>query len=52
MAEFSSTWVEETQVQSLGWEDPPEKGMASHFVFLSGEFHGQWSLAGVSKNRT
>ena len=21
----------ETQVQSLGWEDPLEKGMASHF---------------------
>ena len=22
--------VQETQVQSLGWEDPQEKGMATH----------------------
>ena len=22
--------MQETQVQSLGWEDPPEKGMATH----------------------
>ena len=38
--------MQETQVQSLGWEDPPEKGMAIHSSFLSGEFHGQKSLAG------
>ena len=25
----------ETQVQSLGWEDPLEKGMASHFRILA-----------------
>ena len=24
----------ETQVQSLGWEDPLEKGMATHASFL------------------
>ena len=24
----------ETQVQSLGWEDPPEKGVAAHSSFL------------------
>ena len=33
----------ETWVQTLGWEDPPEKGTA---VFLPGEFHRQRSLAG------
>ena len=35
----------ETQVQSLDQEDPLEKGMATYSVFLSGEFHGQKSLA-------
>ena len=33
--------MHETWVQSLGWEDPLEKGMAIHCVFLPGEFHGQ-----------
>ena len=37
--------VEETQVQSLDWEDPLEKGMATHPVFLPRESHGQRSLA-------
>ena len=36
----------ETWVPSLGWEGPLEQGMATHSVFLPGEFHGQWSLAG------
>ena len=27
--------MQETQVQSLGREDPPEKGMATHFSFLA-----------------
>ena len=40
--------VQETQVQSLGWEDPLEKGMATHPAFLLGEFHGQRSLVGFS----
>ena len=35
-------------VQSLGWEDPLEKGMAATSVLLPGEFHGQRSLAGYS----
>ena len=38
----------EMQVQSLGWEDPLEKGMATTPVFLPGESHGQRSLAGYS----
>ena len=40
--------MQETQVQFLGWEDPLGKGMATHSVFLLGEFHGQRSLAGYS----
>ena len=40
--------VLETQVWSLGWDDPLEKEMASHFGFLPGESHGQRSLAGYS----
>ena len=35
-------------VQSLGWEDPLEKGMATHLSILAGEFHGQRSLVGYS----
>ena len=38
----------ETQVQSLGWEDPLEKGIAMHSSILAGEFHGQRSLMGYS----
>ena len=37
---------QETWVQSLGWEDTLEKGMATHLSILPGEFHGQRSLAG------
>ena len=40
--------MQETQVQSLGQEDPLEKGMATTPEFLPGEFHGQRSLAGYS----
>ena len=43
--------VQETQVSSLGWEDPLEKGMATHFSILAwripwteepGELHNSW----------
>ena len=40
--------MQETQVQSLTQEDPLEKGMATHLLFLPGEFHGQRSLVGYS----
>ena len=43
--------MQETQVQSLRWEDPLEKGMASFIptsVFSPIEPHGQRSLAGSS----
>ena len=35
---------QETQVHSLGWEDPLEKGMVPTPEFLPGEFHRQRSL--------
>ena len=41
-----ATW--ETWVQSLGWEDPLEKGKATPPVFLPRESYGQRSLAGYS----
>ena len=34
-------------VQSLGWEDPLEKDMATTLVFLPGKFRGQRHLVGV-----
>ena len=38
----------EMWVQSLGWEDPLEKGMQPTLVFLPGESHGQRSLVSYS----
>ena len=35
--------MQETWVQSLGWEYPLEKGKASTPVFWPGEFHGLYS---------
>ena len=40
--------MRETQVQSLGWEDPLEKDMATTTVFLPGKSHGWRSLVGYS----
>ena len=40
--------MRETQVRSLGQEDPLEEGLATVPVFLPGEFHGESSLAGYS----
>ena len=42
----------ETQVQSLGQEDPLEKGWLPTSVFLPGEFHGQRSLVGYTSRVT
>ena len=33
--------MQETWAQSLGWEDPLEKGMATTPVFWPEEFHGR-----------
>ena len=42
--------MQETQVQSLCWEDPLEKEMATHSRILAGESHGQRSLVGHSSS--
>ena len=33
--------MQETRVQSLGWEDPPEKEMATHCSILA--WRSQWT---------
>ena len=40
--------IQETQVQSLARENPLEKEMATHSLFLPGKFQGQRNLAGHS----
>ena len=40
--------MQKTQVLSLSWEEPLEKGMVTHSSILAGEFHGQRSLVGYS----
>ena len=40
--------TQETGVQSLGWEEPLEEGMAAHSSILAWRSHGQRSLAGYS----
>ena len=41
--------MQEMWVQSLGWEDPLEEGMATHSsISMPGESRGQRSLAGYS----
>ena len=40
--------MRETRVQSLGQEDPLEKGIATHSSILPEESHGQRSLVGYS----
>ena len=40
--------TKETRVQSLGWEDPLEEGMATHSSIFALESHGQRSLEGYS----
>ena len=48
--------MQETQVQSLGQEDPLEKEMTTHPVFLPGEFHDRGAhsatVHGVAKSQT
>jgi len=40
--------VQETWIQSLGQEDPPEEEMATHSSILAEESHRQRSLVGYS----
>ena len=40
--------IQETQIRSLGWEDPLEDGLATHSSILAQESHGQRSLVSCS----
>ena len=40
--------MQETQVRSLGWEDPLEKEVTTHSSILAWKSPGQRSLAGYS----
>ena len=40
--------MQETQIQSLGREDPPEEGVATHSSTLAWRIPGQRSLVGFS----
>ena len=40
--------MQETRIQSPGWEDPLEKGMVIHSSILAWRIHGQRNLAGYS----
>ena len=42
--------MQETWVQSLGWEDPLEAGTATHSSIWSGEFHGLYSPWDLKKS--
>ena len=49
--------MQDTWVQSLGWEDPLKEGMATHFSILAWRIlmdRGAWWATGhgVAKNRT
>ena len=46
--------MRETWVQSLGQEDPLEKGMVPTPLFMPGEFHGTWraTVHRVAKSHT
>ena len=44
--------MQETWVQSLGWEDTLEKGKATHSVFWPREFHGPYSPWGCKESDT
>ena len=41
------TAVQETQVRSLGWEDPLEKEMATHFSVLAWRIPGTGEPGGL-----
>ena len=40
--------MQETRVQSLGHEDPLEKGVSTHSSILAWRIHGQRKLVGCS----
>ena len=44
--------MRETQVLSLGWEDPPEEGMATHSQYSGLENSMDCVVHGVAKSQT
>ena len=44
--------MQETWAQSLGWEDPLEKGKATHSTFLAWRIHGLHSPWGRKESDT
>ena len=49
--------IQKTWVQSLGWEDPPEKGMTTHSSILAWRIlmdKGSWqaTVHGIAKSQT
>ena len=48
-ADKESACNAETWVWSLGWEDPLEKGKATHSIFRPGEFHGLYNTWGCKE---
>ena len=44
--------MQETWVQSLGWEDPLEKGKATHSSILARRIHGLYSPWGRKESDT
>ena len=44
--------MQKTQIQSLGWEDPQEKGMATYCSILAWKFHGQRSLRSLRSQKS
>ena len=48
-SDLAAAAMQETWVQSLGWEDPLEKGKVTTPVFWSGEFHGLYSPWGCKE---
>ena len=54
---FSCQGEDTEDAGSLGWEDPPEEGIATHSIFLAWkipptEQPGRYSLQRVTKNET
>ena len=52
LAAAAAAAMQKTLVQSLGWEDPLEKGKATTPVLWSGEFHGLYSTWGRKESNS
>ena len=52
MVQWNLPAMQETQVQSLGQEDPPEKEMATHLSILAGEISWTEESGGLQSMRS